>query len=180
MKKKLMIFLLFGLVLMACDSKTTLQEYYVENQGNKHFLALDLPTSLLTGENSNLDAKQKEALQHIKKVNVLGFPLNRNTKTSFEAEKQKVQTILKNDGYKTLFSYGGNMQRAQLYYQGEEDAIDELIIFGSNEGKGFVLARVLGKDMKPENLMDLLQSVGNGQVDSTGFDRFVQLFQAEP
>ena len=168
MKSFKIILALVVLAFYSCDNETTLQEYYVENQGNKQFLALDVPSSLLTGSGSRLDAEQKATLETIKKVNLMAFPMNDENKASYEQEKEKLTAILQNDKYNTLIKYGGGSRKAELYYLGEEDAIDEFVVFGSDEEKGFAVARVLGEDMKPEALIKLLKSFQEGDIDIEG------------
>lgn len=168
MKSFKIILALVVLAFYSCDNETTLQEYYVENQGNKQFLALDVPSSLLTGSGSRLDAEQKATLETIKKVNLMAFPMNDENKVSYEQEKEKLTAILQNDKYNTLIKYGGGSRKAELYYLGEEDAIDEFVVFGSDEEKGFAVARVLGEDMKPEALIKLLKSFQEGDIDIEG------------
>lgn len=159
-----------GLSLISCDNQTTLQEYYVENQQNRQFLALDIPSSLLTGNNSSLDAEQKATLETIKKVNLMAFPMNEENEASYEEEKSKLSSILQDDKYQTLMKYGGGIRKAELYYLGEEDAIDEFIVFGADEEKGFAIARVLGEDMEPEALIRLLKSFQEGDLNIEGLE----------
>ena len=168
MKSFKIILALVVLAYYSCDNETTLQEYYVENQGNKQFLALDVPSSLLAGSGSRLDAEQKATLETIKKVNLMAFPMNDENKASYEQEKGKLTAILQNDKYNTLIKYGGGSRKAELYYLGEEDAINEFVVFGSDEEKGFAVARVLGEDMKPEALIKLLKSFQEGDIDIEG------------
>lgn len=158
-----------GLTLASCNNETTLQEYYVENQANKQFMALDVPASLLSANNS-LDAEQRATLETIKKVNLMAFPMNDENRASFEEEKEKLTAILQNDKYNTLMKYGGGTRNAQLYYLGEDDAIDEFVVFGSDEEKGFAIARVLGDDMQPEALIKLLKSFNEGDLNVQGLE----------
>ena len=37
---------------------------------------------------------------------------------------------------------------------GNENEIDELVLFGNKSDLGFTVVRVLGNDMKPENAME--------------------------
>ena len=168
MKKAVFILALLFLGVVSCKNETTLQEYYVENQNSQQYLAFDLPASLLTGDNSRLTAEQKATLETIKKVNVLGFPLKDENKEFYEAEKAKLTEILKGDKYQQLMRYGGGTRKAELYYLGEEDAIDELIIFGSDDEKGFGIARVTGNKMNPEAMIRLLKSFEKGELDVAG------------
>lgn len=169
MKTFKLVVLAMGLILASCNNETTLQEYYVENQANKQFMALDLPASLLSASGS-LDAEQRATLETIKKVNLMAFPMNEENRASFEEEKEKLTAILKNDKYNTLMKYGGGTRNAQLYYLGEDDAIDEFIVFGSDEEKGFAIARVLGDDMQPEALIKLLKSFNEGDLNIEGLE----------
>ena len=75
MKKAVLILVVLSLGVVSCNNETTLQEFYVEHQNDNQYLAFDIPASLLTGDNSGLDAEQKATLETIKKVNILGFPL---------------------------------------------------------------------------------------------------------
>ena len=168
MKKILLLLVVVSLGLVSCDNETSLQEYYVENQNNNQFLAFDIPASLLTGENSSLTAEQRATLETIRKVNILGFPKKEENSAFYEQEKEKLKAILKNKKYKQLFRYGGGQRRAELYYMGEDDAIDELVIFGSDEDKGFGIARVTGNDMEPEAMIRLFKSFQKGDLNISG------------
>ena len=168
MRKTFFIIILLSLGVVSCDNETTLQEFYVEHQNDNQYLAFDIPASLLTGDNSALNAEQKATLETIKKVNILGFPLKGDNKETFEEEKERLSSILKADKYKQLMRYGGGTKKAELYYLGEEDAIDELIVFGSDDEKGFGIARLTGDDMNPEALIRLLKSFQDGELDISG------------
>ena len=160
MKNALLLVVVF-LGLVSCDNETSLQEYYVQNQNNRNFIAFDVPASLLTGSNSALNAEQRATLETIRKLNILAFPKTDSTATIFEQEKERLSEILQNDKYNQLIRYGGSDRKAALYYLGEEDAIDELIVFGSDEEKGFGIARVTGNNMDPEAIIKLLRSFGD-------------------
>ncbi|MHA6280787.1 DUF4252 domain-containing protein [Salinimicrobium sp. CAU 1759] len=168
MKKAVLILVLLSLGVVSCNNETTLQEFYVEHQNDNQYLAFDIPASLLTGNNSALNAEQKATLETIKKVNILGFPLKEENKEVYETEKERLSAILKADKYKQLMRYGGGTKKAELYYLGEEDAIDELIVFGSDDEKGFGIARLTGNKMNPEALIRLLKSFDDGELDVAG------------
>lgn len=61
--------------------------------------------------------------------------------------------------------FGSNGTKAVLKYQGEEDNIDEMIVFASNGDRGLALVRVLGDDMKPGNVAKLMNAIDKGDVD---------------
>lgn len=161
----------------SCDDKTTLQEYYVENQNNRQFLALDVPASLLTGNNSRLNAEQKATLETVRKVNLLAFPLNEETRANFEEERARLSSILGDEKYQPLIKYGGGTRKAELYYIGEDDAIDEFIVYGFDEEKGFGVARVLGDNMNPDALIKLMKSFEEGDLNIEGLQSLTGGFQ---
>ncbi|HER40107.1 MAG TPA: DUF4252 domain-containing protein [Salinimicrobium catena] len=177
MKKAVLILVLLSLGLVSCENETSLQEFYVENQNDKQYLAFDIPASLLTGENSRLTPEQRTTLETIRKVNILGFPKKADNEAAFEQEQEKLSNILKSDKYNLLMKYGGGNRKAELYYMGEEDAIDELIVFGSDEEKGFGIARVTGDDMNPEAIIRLFKSMEKGELDIQGLQNLNTMFK---
>lgn len=177
MKKAVLILVLLSLGFVSCESETSLQEFYVENQNDKQYLAFDIPASLLTGENSRLTPEQRATLETIRKVNILGFPKKADNEAAFEQEQEKLSNILKSEKYNLLMKYGGGNRKAELYYMGEEDAIDELIVFGSDEEKGFGIARVTGDDMNPEAIIRLFKSMEKGELDIQGLQNLNTMFK---
>lgn len=168
---------LLSLGFVSCENETSLQEFYVENQNDNQYIAFDIPASLLTGDNSNLNAEQKATLETIRKVNILGFPKKEENKEIFQQEQEKLTKILKSDKYNLLMRYGGGNRKAELYYLGEEDAIDELIVFGADDDKGFGIARVTGNDMNPEDIIRLFKSLEKGELNIDGLPNLGAMFK---
>jgi len=54
-----------------------------------------------------------------------------------------------------------NMGKANvsINYLGEEETIDEVIFFGSENEKGFAIARVIGEKMNPSDIMKMIQEI---------------------
>ncbi len=152
------LLVLITLLMVSCDSNPTLQKYYVDSNENNDFISVDIPASLLSLKNENTSAEVKETLKSIKKVNFLGFQLKDSNKAEFKIEKQKVKEILKNPKYQELFSMGGK-QSVSVKFLGEEDAIDEIIVYGSDKDKGFALVRILGNKMDPSKMMALAEEL---------------------
>lgn len=167
MKKRINILMLLvaGLALVSCKNEPTLQSYYVDHQDNKNFMILDLPASLLLSDNSQLEEKDRKVIKSIKKAVVLALPLNGNNQDIYEKERDIVEKILDNKKYNLLMRMGSTQSGIRIAYLGEEDAIDEIIIYGNDEEKGFALARVLGDQMNVGEILKLAKSVGNGDVN---------------
>ncbi|MFD2565622.1 DUF4252 domain-containing protein [Aquimarina rubra] len=155
------------MLLMSCNNGVSLQRYFVDHQGDADFIAVDLATSLLDARTREvqLSEEEREALESIKKVNFLAMPLKDENKARYEEEKEKINTILNANKYETLMRFGSNGTKAVLKFQGDEDNIDEMIVFASNKERGLALVRVLGDDMKPENIAKLMDAIDKGNVD---------------
>lgn len=167
------IFKILGLAsvlfFVSCNSGPSLQEYFVDHQGDADFVAVDIPSSLLDKDNIQLNAEEKEALESIKKVNFLALPLNEENKSRYEKESGDIAKILNNEKYETLMKFGSNGTNIVLKYTGADDDIDEVIIFATDQKRGLALARVLGDNMRPEKMAKLAQSVEKGRLDLEAF-----------
>jgi len=153
------------LVMLGCSSETSLQKYYVDKQKDNAFISLDIPSSLLSKKENTLSLEQKETLNSIKKMNLLALQNKEENSAIYEVEKEHVTAILNDEKYKTLMKFGSNTMGATLKFTGEEDAIDELIVFASDDSKGFALIRVLGDNMEPGKIMQLMEGVNDQNFD---------------
>lgn len=170
-----MLVWLLVLLLFSCNSSPSLQEYYVNNAENPNFIALDLPVSLLNLENVNLTSAQKEALNSLKKLNVLAFRKTSDNDIAYKEEKEKVSAILKDKHFIELMKLNSGFGKGVIKYIGDDDAIDEVIIYADRQDKGFALVRVLGSDMNPANLMQLLQALEKSNYKGEGLEGIQKL-----
>lgn len=167
----------FFAALTSCNDGKSLQKYYVENQEDADFLALDVPTSMFANS-SSLEAEDKATLESIKKINVLALKKDENP-AKFEEEKIKLNEIFKDEKYQLLMKYGGGNRKAALYFTGEEDAIDELIVYGYDDEQGLGIARVLGEDMDPEKIMELMKSMDKDNINVEGIKGLGEIFGSQ-
>lgn len=155
-----------ALIIAACSSTQSLQEYYVDNSENPNFIIVDVPASILNLEEAELTKTQRQAMESLRKLNVLAFKINSNNAQEYEVEKAKVTKILKDDKFVELMKLNSKYGKGTIKYLGDEDAIDEFVIFGSSDDKGFALIRVLGKDMNPAHLIQLVKAVQTADYDA--------------
>ncbi|AXT59026.1 DUF4252 domain-containing protein [Aquimarina sp. AD10] len=164
---------LVGLLAFAsCNSDQTLQEYFVNHQDDNDFIAVDVPTSLLDKDEIELSADEKETLESIKKVNFLALKLNDDLRGKFDKETAAIGKILSSDKYETLMKFGSNGTKVELKFQGDEDKIDEVIVFANDQEKGLALIRVLGDNMKPANIAKLAKSME--KMDLSAFKQIAE------
>ncbi|QIE60780.1 DUF4252 domain-containing protein [Rasiella rasia] len=156
---------LAALSMFSCNNDASLQKYLVDKQDDDKFLKIDLATSLLQSDESDFSPEEQKVLNSVKKINVVAYPIKGDDNGNYDVERKKVQAILANEKYQTLLKMGSNKQGATLKFTGEEDAIDELIVFASDNEKGFAVFRLLGDNMEPDDLVKLMTSIDKGDVD---------------
>lgn len=159
------IALLSSLIFGSCSSEPTLQKYFVENTENKNFIALDISSNILDVDKVKLTVVQKEALQSFDKINILAFKLNDKNKAQFETERAKVNLILKDPKYQQLMKFNSGKQGATVNYVGSDDHINEFVFFANKNDAGFAIVRVLGKDMNPTNIMNMISVLKESKID---------------
>jgi Domain of unknown function (DUF4252) len=153
------------LLLFGCKSEPSLQKYFVDNTENKDFVALDLSPTMLGVDESKLSVSQKEAFKSFEKINVLAFKINDKNKAQYDVEKAKVSTILKDPKYQQLMKFGSGKQGAQISFVGEDDHIEEFVVYGSKSENGFAVVRILGKDMNPASILEMMEVLKSSNLD---------------
>jgi len=165
------------MVLISCKGEPSLQKYYVDNQDNDNFISLDVSASMVDLGDSVSD-ETKETMQTIKKLNVLAFKLTDGNKEAFASELKKVKSILKNDRYNELIRMKHKNAHIMVKFLGKDDAVNEFILFASDNNKGFALARVLGNQMDPEKIIKMSKDLKNIDTDGQAFSKIKGLFGA--
>jgi hypothetical protein len=168
-------FSLAMITLLSCDNSKSLQSYIVEKQADARFMKVDFATSLIS-EMDSLPQEQKEVLQSIKKMNVVAYPKKKGTEAEYEVEKVRLSVIFDQEKYKTLGSFRANNQNITLMYLGEEDAIDEVIVYGRDDEKGLAVFRLLGNDMDPSDVMKLSAMLEDGNLDLSKLTGLEEVF----
>ncbi|MDN3723742.1 DUF4252 domain-containing protein [Aequorivita sp. SDUM287046] len=169
--------LVFGLTaLVSCNDKS-LQKYLVEKQDDDKFVKMDIAASLLQGKNNNFTQEEQEILNTIKKVNVVAYPIIEGDTADYEKERLELKAILDQEQYKELTRIKSNDWNATLKYTGEEDAINEVIVFASDDNRGFAVFRLLGENMRPDQMMQLMKSAERGDLDVSKLEGFGEIFK---
>ena len=168
---------LAALTLFSCSNEKSLQRYLVDRQDDDSFLKIDIAASLLQTDNNNLSQEEKDILETVKKINVVAYPIKGENAADYEVKRQELKDIIDQEQYKMLMKYGSNKQGATLKYLGEEDAIDEIIVFASDDEKGFALFRLLGEKMEPAKMMKLMKAIEKGDLDVSKLESIGNIFQ---
>ena len=154
-----------SLLLSGCNSEPTLQKYFVENSEKKEFIALDVSPSIINIDKTKLSAEQKTALASFDRMNILAFKLDDKNKAQYDIESQKVMQILKDEKYQELMKVGSGKDAASVSFVGDEDHIKEFILFAKKKENGFAVVRILGDDMNPNNILNMISLMKSSNID---------------
>ncbi len=176
-KKSMVMFLLVA-AFTSCNQGPTLQTYYVDNELKPGFASFDVPTSFIDVENVEMTDEQREAYKSVDKLNVLTY-IEKNTEAEeYKLELEKVNIILKDPKYEELMR-GGNSTDGKFVvkFLGDIENIDELIVFGNANNKGFMIARILGDDMSASKLMSLSSVLENANFEDMQLNGITDFFK---
>lgn len=174
---KYILYTLAAVFFVSCGDGVSLQRYYVDHQETKDFIAQDIPISLMQLDKSKFTEEQQEAYNSVKKLNFLGYRSSDSDLKVYNAEIEKVKTILSNDEYQDLIEFSDRGRKVVVKYVGDDESADEVVIFGSAEDLGFGIVRVLGDDMKPEKIGVLINSLRNANLDQSQIQDIMNFFE---
>jgi len=176
MKGILKFFLLSSFImLMSCGQEPSLQKYFVQHQEDEGFMHLDVSTNMLFNNLNNIPEEDREKLRAFRKINVLALPINGKNDKQYQKEKEKVLSIFQQGKYKLLIKMKYSQANFQLYYLGQPENIEEIIIMAYSDEKGFTIARVLGNQLSADVLVETINSAKYGDLEMN-FDAFKDVF----
>lgn len=170
--------ILLVVIFQSCNQGESLQRYYVDHQEQPHFLSMDVPLSMLNLDKEQLTDEQLDAYKSVRKLNMLAYKHTPENTMEYEEEVAKVKTILNNSRYEELMR-GGNPEEGSFIIKvlGKGDDIEEFILFGNMDNKGFAIVRVLGKDMNPDKIMSLTSALDKTNISSASISQFTEVFK---
>jgi len=176
--KRLLVFSLIITTLASCSDGATLQTYYVDNELKPGFTTFDIPTSILNVETVELSEQQRRAYESVDKLNVLAYKYDASNTEEFKTELAKVKQILKDPKYEELMRGGNSADgKFSVNFIGEVDSINELVVFGTANDRGFMIARILGDDMNAKDLMSLRTVMNEVDLENTDFSQLTDFFK---
>jgi len=163
---------------ISCNQNSSLQTYYVDNELKPGFTSVDIPTSFLKIDETTLTDEQKKAYKSIDKLNMLAFVINEDNKEQYKEELTKINSILKDSKYNELMRAGNSVDgKFVMKYIGDDDEVDEFILFGNANDKGFAVIRILGDDMNPNQIASLAQGINLSDIDASEVQQFAEMFK---
>lgn len=164
--KKLLLFVSTVILIWSCEEKPSLQKYFVENTESSKFIAVDLAPSIIKTDKMSLSETERAALASFEKMNILAFKTDSTNSTGYEQEIKEVKAILKDDSYQQLMKAGSGNDGAAIYFVGDDDEhIEEFVVLAGKKENGFAVVRVLGNDMNPTHIINMLSLLQKSDVD---------------
>jgi hypothetical protein len=148
--------LIVGLFFTSCQEKS-LEHYFVESQEKSGFITFDVPASILQMNATGISEDAQETLKTIRKANVVILRANGENSEAILSEREELNKILKGAQYKSLMRFTEKNIKMNLFYTGEGEALDEIIAFGYAADMGVGVARILGDNMNPSDIMKVMQ-----------------------
>lgn len=149
----------------SCKNEKSLQSYLVEKTGKEDFYTGDFPVSSILTAKADVPENVKETIKTIKKINVVFLQKTSENQIAYASEKATLKSIFKdNKNYKSLMSMKLKEMNVQIYYSGETDAIDEVIVFGYGTKVGVGVARLLGDHINPAKIVESLNSIDFNKI----------------
>jgi len=176
--KTIITMIILVATLQSCNQDLSLQTYYVDSELAPGFTSLDVPTSMLNIEETELTEEQKEAYESIEKLSLLAFVKDESNQEDLDEELAKVTAILKDSKYEELMR-GGNSTDGKFVVKciGDGDNIDEFILFGNSNDGGFAVVRVLGDDMNFNKIMKLASVLEDGGFENSQLKEISNFFK---
>ncbi len=155
-------------ILTSCDSNQSLQQFYVDSSEKEGYITTSIPKTIVGIDDSKLSADAQKAYQSIEKINVLALPYDAGNVSQLETETAQLESILGNEKYELLMSHNSEGVKVKVLFDGSQDAIDEIIVYGSSPKMGLGVARILGDDMNMGAIMAMMQEMNSSDIDVNG------------
>ena len=97
-----------SLLLLSCNSKPSMQKYFVDHQEKPGFMVVDISPSILNVDKTKLTSEQSNALASFHKMNILAYKFEcQKIKLNLMLKVKKVNEILKDTvNYQQLMKFG--------------------------------------------------------------------------
>lgn len=153
------------LLMVGCSKEPSIQKYFVQKTEDPNFVALDLSPTILNVDANKLSTENRKALESFEKMNILALRRTDTNETLYEKESKSVKAILKNEKYQELMHFGSGGSGASVKFVGDENNIEEFILYADSKDMGFAVVRVLGNNMTPTDIMNFMSVLQQSNLD---------------
>lgn len=175
--RSILTILTLALFFVSCKDENSIQTYFVDHKEQAEFLSLDLSAKMIDLSKADLSSEQKEAYNSVKKLDVLAYRVNDGDIVAYEQELQKAKKVLNNDKYEELMEFKDNGISFKISTIGNENTVDEFLVLANSKEMGFTFVRVIGDEMKPEQLVKLITELQHADVDNNQLNQLFNYFK---
>lgn len=168
--------LLLAFWVGSCATEPTLQQYFVEKSEDGDFVTVDFVPDNLNLDRAKLTAEQREAVGSFRKMNILAFQKTEGNTAKYEAERIRVDSLLQDEQYQELMHISGKTKGGSLRFVGTENEIEEFVVYAHQADNGFAVVRVLGDNMTPDDVYNLMSVMRSANVDPEALKPLQELF----
>ncbi len=161
-------------LLTSCDNQESLQQYYIDHKESDGFIMTSIPKTIVPVDKSNLSNESIDAYESIDKINVLAMPLTDENKENYALETERLDKIFKNEKYELLMSHNSDGMKIKMMYDGTQDAIDEIIVYGNSPKMGLGVARVMGDDMNMASILNMMKELEGTNASPAGIEMMLK------
>ncbi len=162
---KHIVYIFFLFILLNCKKeKPSLQEYFVNATEKKNFLSLDVSSNILNLDKNKLTKDEKIALESFEQINILAFKKDEMNAKEYLKEMNSVKKIFTDTTFQQLIKINNGDSNGSVMLVGDENNIDELVLFGNQKDMGFTVVRVVGDDMKTENAAEFFSILQKSNI----------------
>jgi len=73
--------------------------------------------------------------------------------------------------------FGSGKEGASVSFVGDDEHIDEFVLFANKEDTGFAVVRILGKDMNPTSVMTMMSALQNSDMNLDQLKPLQEMFE---
>ena len=150
---------LFLIFASACKTDP-MEDFFVQATENPDYFVVNIPSSVITFDESKLDPKTIKDIHSVKKMNVLVYKNNLETDKK-QAEFAKAAKVIKTKHYKTLTKINNKGYEIVFSYQGEPNSIDQIIFLGKDKDYNFLIGMLKGNDVNVNSFFKASEHIKN-------------------
>jgi len=164
--KYLILFICTVTLMVSCKDENSIQTYYVDHQEKPNFTTYDISAQFSDVTDMNLSEEDKATLNSLEKLNIIRYAIKDNNIEDYKKELETVKKVFKNEAYEELMEFSDSGIKFRINAIGEDDAVDEILLLASSQDKGFAVVRILGDDMDPQKMANLISKMQSSDVDT--------------
>lgn len=163
--KNIIIIVITIILALSCKREETLQRFMAENQERNDIIAFDISSNMLTLKENAEKSENIEILKTIENASIIAFNLDSTNQKTYKQDVEKLNIVLNSKKYNELMRMGKGQNGVKVLTLGNENTLDEVIVYSKDDKKGWVIVRITGKNMAIDKIMGLINKIDINDVE---------------